>query len=55
LPGIDDVHNEALYVASNIPIFFLKMLNLFVTSIKISPSVAGKRFLDSERGRKYKI
>jgi len=40
LSGNDNIHNEAHYVASNIPIFFRKMLNLFAASIHISPLIA---------------
>jgi len=36
LSGISSIHNEAHYVATNIT--FFKMLNLFVASIKFSPS-----------------
>jgi len=53
--GNDNIHNEAHYVASNIPIIL--MLNLFIALIYISPSVARKRFLNREgaKARKHKI
>jgi len=53
LSGIDNIRNEAHYVASNIPFVYVK----FVRSVdKRQPlSVAQERPLDRERGRKYKL
>jgi len=54
--GNDNIHNEAHYVANNIPIFLDAE---FVCSVNIHqlPSVAQKRFFDMEgaRARKHKI
>jgi len=46
LSSNDNIHNEAHYVASNIPIFFWKMLNSFVVSL--NSSFARERYVDRE-------
>jgi len=51
LSGIDNIHNEAHYVASNIPIFE-KLLNLFLASINICSLSSAGSIIGQGGGRK---
>jgi len=55
LSGNDNIQNEAHYVANNFPIFVLKIDELIVASINISPLSGEGTIFGREEGRKYKI